>query len=364
MDLFSIEAPVWSGSNAWAVHGSLSASGAPLVAGDPHRLLELPGVYQQVRLACPEFDVVGLAFPGVPGLPHFGHAGGVAWGITNAMADYQDLFAEELRRTASGVEARGAAGWEPAASHFETLAVRGADPVTVEVIETARGPVISGQPDGAALSLRTPARVERTLGFEALLPLLRSRSCADVQAALGSWVEPVNSVLAADTSGRPAPVRGRACAPPGPGKPPLACSRMVPPASVDRRLRGAAGLRPGPVCRQRQRPGCRWRRAPEHGIRARPPGPQDPRAARRSRPVRTDPAGRGRHAGDPLRHPAGALAGLRSLLAGLDRTGLSGPALGLLDRLLGWDGRMDAASHGRRRFRGLAGRPGAGNRRR
>ncbi len=201
VDLFSIEAPVWSGSNAWAVHGSLSDSGAPLVAGDPHRLLELPGVYQQVRLACPEFDVVGLAFPGVPGLPHFGHAGSVAWGITNAMADYQDLFAEELRRSGSGVEARGAAGWEPAATHFETLAVRGAAPVTVEIIETARGPVISGGPDGAALSLRTPARVESSLGFEALLPLLRSRSCDDVQAALGSWVEPVNSVLAADTSG-------------------------------------------------------------------------------------------------------------------------------------------------------------------
>ena len=65
--LFSIEAPVWSGSNAWAVHGSATAGGRPLIAGDPHRLLELPGVYQQVRLACPEFDAVGFAFPGVPG---------------------------------------------------------------------------------------------------------------------------------------------------------------------------------------------------------------------------------------------------------------------------------------------------------
>src|SRR5699024_7923576 len=36
--LFSIEAPVWSGSNAWAAHGSTTASGLPLIAGDPHRL--------------------------------------------------------------------------------------------------------------------------------------------------------------------------------------------------------------------------------------------------------------------------------------------------------------------------------------
>ncbi|WP_251041308.1 penicillin acylase family protein [Arthrobacter sp. ISL-30] len=58
---------------------------SPLIAGDPHRLLELPGTYQQVRLSCPEFDVVGFAFPGVPGLPHFGHTGHATWAITNAM---------------------------------------------------------------------------------------------------------------------------------------------------------------------------------------------------------------------------------------------------------------------------------------
>ncbi|MEV7606586.1 penicillin acylase family protein [Paenarthrobacter sp. NPDC089322] len=210
ISLFSIEAPVWSGSNAWAAHGSGTASGLPLIAGDPHRLMELPGVYQQLRLACPEFDVVGFAFPGVPGLPHFGHSGHTAWAITNAMADYQDLFEEELRRvpaTDSGEDrlvARGAQGWEPAVVSTETIHVRSGDALTsetVEVIETARGPVISGTPDGGALSLRFPARVEGRLGFEALLPLLRSRSVADVEAALDAWVEPVNSVATADSSG-------------------------------------------------------------------------------------------------------------------------------------------------------------------
>ncbi|MDD7835038.1 penicillin acylase family protein [Paenarthrobacter sp. AB444] len=205
VDLFSIEAPVWSGSNAWAAHGSTTASGQPLIAGDPHRLMELPGVYQQVRLACPEFDVVGFAFPGVPGLPHFAHTGHAAWAVTNAMADYQDLFVEELRRIrdADGehVEARGPEGWETAVVGSETIRVRGGDAVIVEIIETARGPVISETPDGGALSLRFPARVEGRLGFEALLPLLRSRSVADVEAALDGWVEPVNSVVTADSSG-------------------------------------------------------------------------------------------------------------------------------------------------------------------
>ncbi|MEV6492148.1 penicillin acylase family protein [Actinoplanes sp. NPDC051633] len=178
-----------SGSNSWAVAGEY-------IAGDPHRLLELPGVYHQVRLSCPEFDVAGFAFPGVPGVPHFGHAGQVAWAITNAMADYQDLYIEELRRSGDEVEARGGSGWERVSRHVETIRVRDADDVTVEVIETPRGPVIDRN-----LSLRVPARVDLEVGFGALLPLLRATTVEDVAAALSCWVEPVNSVVTADSTG-------------------------------------------------------------------------------------------------------------------------------------------------------------------
>ncbi|MBP2268783.1 penicillin amidase [Pseudarthrobacter sp. PvP004] len=205
VSLFSIEAPVWSGSNAWAAHGATTTSGLPLIAGDPHRLMELPGVYQQIRLACPEFDAIGFAFPGVPGLPHFAHTGNTAWAITNAMADYQDLFVEELRRVSDfageRIEARGAEGWEPVDVSSETIRVRGGESASVEIIETSRGPVISETPDGGALSLRFPARVEGRLGFEALLPLLRSRNVSEVETAFDAWVEPVNSVVAGDVSG-------------------------------------------------------------------------------------------------------------------------------------------------------------------
>ncbi|HYB41700.1 MAG TPA: penicillin acylase family protein, partial [Candidatus Methylomirabilis sp.] len=57
------------GSNNWVLGGSRTASGKPLVAGDPHRALDVPNVYYQNHLACPEWDAVGLSFPGVPGLP-------------------------------------------------------------------------------------------------------------------------------------------------------------------------------------------------------------------------------------------------------------------------------------------------------
>jgi penicillin amidase len=133
-------------------------------------------------------------------LAHFGHAGGVSWAITNAMADYQDVFEEQLRRVGHGVEALGPAGWGPCALHTEVVEVADADPITVEVVETARGPVIIRGTESAA-SLRYPPRVTGRLGFEALPRLLRATTVADVDAAFEDWVEPVNVVMAADTAG-------------------------------------------------------------------------------------------------------------------------------------------------------------------
>ncbi|QTD99509.1 penicillin acylase family protein [Streptomyces cyanogenus] len=251
--LFATDGPGTAGSNGWLVTGDRTATGHALIAGDPHRFIEDPGVYQQIRLACPEFDVIGLAVPGVPGIAHFGHTGTAAWAITNAMADYQDLYRERLRRTGAGVESLSPDGtWHRAARHTETVHIAGEPPIEVEVVETARGPVIAGGPEGLeatdaqpgrspapeatavaggdgpsgppapgdrsrtgagggalgtteggaeALALRYPPRVTEDLGFSALLPLLRSRTVADIDRALDAWTEPVNVVQAADTEG-------------------------------------------------------------------------------------------------------------------------------------------------------------------
>jgi len=234
IELFTSEGPRTAGSNGWLIPGSLTTSGQAIVAGDPHRFIESPGVYQQVRLSCPEYDVLGLAVPGIPGLAHFGHTGKVAWAITNAMSDYQDLYAEQLRRTESGREALGPSGWTPCSVHTEVVEVAGTHSVELEVIETERGPVIitgpapgtsstepgpstpadaavsaAGAAVGAtddtgverAISLRYPPRVTGRLGFEVLPKLLRATTVDDVDAALEEWVEPVNVVLAADTAG-------------------------------------------------------------------------------------------------------------------------------------------------------------------
>ncbi|MFJ6781446.1 penicillin acylase family protein [Streptomyces yangpuensis] len=224
LTLFATDGPRIAGSNGWMVSGDRTATGAAIIAGDPHRFIEDPGVYQQIRLSCPDYDVLGLAVPGVPGLAHFGHTGSAAWAITNAMSDYQDLYVEQLRRgDGSVVEALGPDGvWEPVARHTETIAVAGGDDVEVEVLETARGPVVvhaDGDPgadananadtdtasraDGSTqtLSLRYPPRVRRDLGFAVLPALLRARTVADIDRALDGWAEPVNVVHAADTEG-------------------------------------------------------------------------------------------------------------------------------------------------------------------
>jgi len=330
VDLFTSEGPHGAGSNGWLIPGSHTASGQAILAGDPHRFIENPGVYQQVRLICPEYDVLGLAVPGIPGIPHFGHTGGVAWTITNAMADYQDLFAEQLRRTGSGVEALGPDGWRLAQVHTEVVEVASADPIEVEVIETERGPVVM---DG--ISLRYPPRVTGRLGFEVLPKLLQATTVQDVDAALDAWVEPVNVVMAADTSGgllhRTAGVVPR--------RHPDNLLRVVPAWSADHQWTGWHDPMPradvdGPAVMANAR-----ELAADLGVEFAAP--------HRARRIRELVNARDDWSVDemPSIHTdtfLGSAGPLLDLLVGLDD--LSAQAVALRNELLRWDRRMDAAS--------------------
>ncbi|MER7441340.1 penicillin acylase family protein [Micromonospora avicenniae] len=336
MTLFAADAPATAGSNGWLLAGDRTAAGAALLAGDPHRFIEDPGVYQQIRLACPEYDVVGLAVPGVPGIAHFGHTGEVAWAITNAMADYQDLYAERLRRRGTAVEAYGPDGWEPAATHTETVEVAGGNPVEVEVIETARGPVVIGGPDDAtAISLRHPPRVLAELGFATLPALLRARTVADVDAAVDRWVEPVNVLQAADTSGGllhrvagAVPVRH-----------PANRLRVVPAWSAEHAWQGWYAPMPRAEVDGRAVMANARELAAPLGVEFAPPYRAD-----RIREL-LDAGGDWTAEAMATIHTDAHLASAGPLIARLARlTGLGPAATALRDRLLGWDRRMAADS--------------------
>lgn len=176
------------GSNSWAVHGSRTATGAPLLAGDPHRGIEFPNVYYQCHLACDSFDAIGLAFPGVPGFPHFGHNADVAWCITHGMADDTDVFVEH-----------GALAVE----RTETIQVRGGESVEVTCASTPRGPIVLGDPasEAPSLGVQWTAWHGPDTTFEALWPMLTAADVDQFEAGLRPWVIPVNNVLSVDTAG-------------------------------------------------------------------------------------------------------------------------------------------------------------------
>ena len=191
-------AEVEPGSNAWAVSGRHTAHGGAVICNDSHRALDTPNVYWQSRVSCPEFDVTGATFPGLPGFPHFGFNGSVAWAITHGDADTQDLYLERF----DGTRYRTPDGWREAEVRHERILVRGRSAVTVPVWATRHGPVVHGHPeDGLALALKWTGTHRPNRGFECLLPMLTARTAAEMAGAQDGWVDPVNNLVCADTEG-------------------------------------------------------------------------------------------------------------------------------------------------------------------
>lgn len=191
------------GSNVWALSGSRTATGKPLLANDSHRAVDVPNAYWQVRLRCPEFSVSGATFPGIPGFPHFGHTDRVGWAITHGTADAQDLVLEELRRDGDVVESRTADGWEPVEVRRELIMVAGAEPVELECLRTEAGPVVHGDStSGHALSLRWTALRRPCRQFGVPPAMLTAASVAELIATQRDWVDPVNNLVCADVDGQ------------------------------------------------------------------------------------------------------------------------------------------------------------------
>jgi len=190
------------GSNNWAVDGRHTRTGHPILAGDPHRVYEIPSMYSQIHLRCDRFDALGLSVPGVPGLPHFGHNAQVAWGVTHAFADIHDLYIEDFSGEAAGCY-RTETGPQAARHRTERIQVRGGEALDIDVWETRHGPLILGDPaTGCGIALQSMQLQPGDRSLDCLLPMLRAPSVTAFYDGMAPWGLIDHNLVAADRADR------------------------------------------------------------------------------------------------------------------------------------------------------------------
>jgi penicillin amidase len=139
-------------SNSWAVAGTRTASGKPLLANDPHGPLTAPADYYPVRIVGADFELVGASRPGLPGLATARNRD-IAWGITDVMADQTDLFVERID-PADPTQYMTPAGPRKFVTRTVTIPVKDKAPERIVLRYTAHGPVLSDIDDEAARLVR------------------------------------------------------------------------------------------------------------------------------------------------------------------------------------------------------------------
>jgi len=211
------------GSNGWAVTGSRMTTGAPALCNDMHLSLSLPGTWYGIHLVAgpdgEEFNVTGVSLAGVP-MVMVGHNDHIAWGMTLAFTDCEDLFVEKFHpddgsaepgpepaKAPHRYEFRGK--WQEAEVIYEPIRVKGrAEPHVEEVIVTHHGPVISdvvGYPSqrlavqsmalAPSPAIRGWFRLNQARGWDDFVAAMRLIEApqlnipyADVDGNIGYWV--------------------------------------------------------------------------------------------------------------------------------------------------------------------------------
>jgi penicillin amidase len=130
------------GSNNWAVAGSKSDTGRPYLCNDMHLPLSVPCLWYENHLEAPGLRATGVSVPGLP-MVLVGHNERIAWGMTLAFTDCEDLFVEAFDPD-SPYRYRFEDKWLEAERRSEAITVKGRkQPHLEEVLVTRHGPVIS-----------------------------------------------------------------------------------------------------------------------------------------------------------------------------------------------------------------------------
>ncbi len=199
--------PDAAASNWWALSGSRTATGKPILVNDPHLNIQVPSQWYLARIVTPELTLAGAFAPGVPFMI-MGHNGHVAWGFTTPYSDTEDLFVETVD-PADPARYLTEDGPRPFETRTETIRVRFGDAVEHVVRATRHGPVISdvnGAAREAAGAGRVVALASAPLGVAdsnvgATWALNRARTLTEALEALRAYHAPHQNIALADTAG-------------------------------------------------------------------------------------------------------------------------------------------------------------------
>jgi penicillin G amidase len=209
LPLLLARGPLGVGSNNWVAGPGLSQGGKPILANDPHldsRIL--PGYWYPLAIILPKHRLVGVGVPGIPGIP-VGRNQHVAWGVTNAYGDNQDLYVETVDPKEPGRYLEGDKSI-PFEIVQETLKIKDKDAPggfrqeKVKIQLTKRGPVVSGVLKGLktdkVLTLRW-APLEALGSRLGLDEALRAKSAAEFRDAIQGMRHFGLNYVFADTEG-------------------------------------------------------------------------------------------------------------------------------------------------------------------
>jgi penicillin amidase len=194
------------GSNNWAVAGTRTRSGYPILCNDPHLSLTLPSIWYEIQLSAPGVNVAGVSLPGAPFIV-IGHNERIAWGFTNAGSDVLDWYAIRFKdRSRSEYWYDGS--WLPSERRRETIKVRGGPDVVETLIITRHGPVVRLAGEAPFAERDVPA--EAALRWLAHDPSNELRTLYDLNRAGGydewlkaiaGWSCPAQNFIYADAAG-------------------------------------------------------------------------------------------------------------------------------------------------------------------
>jgi penicillin G amidase len=184
------------GSNGWAIAGTRTASGKPLLSNDMHLQMSLPGIWYMAHLQAPGLDVSGVALPGTPGII-VGHNQRIAWGITNLGYDVQDLYIEKIDDRTGRYLFRGQP--EQARVEREMIRVKGRNPIETTTWITRHGPIFYS--DGnVRMALRWVVAEPGMIQYP-ILDIDRAQNWQEFTAALAHFPGPGSNFVYADVDG-------------------------------------------------------------------------------------------------------------------------------------------------------------------